>query len=90
MNAPLYSQPGEKEPLWNVVSFVKIVVSVVHLHLQAGAASYWSSHGMPRNKLVIGIPTYGRGWTLTNPSTQFGIESPGNTARTTKYFIKFI
>jgi chitinase len=69
LNAPLYAQPGEKEPLWNV----------------AGSASFWVSHGMERTKIVLGIPTYGRGWTLTNPSTQFGIGAPGNAARTTRY-----
>lgn len=68
LNAPLYAQPGEREPLWNVF----------------GAASYWASHSMPRAKIVIGIPTYGRGWTLTNPSTQFGIGAPGVVAKTTK------
>ncbi|KAI6201364.1 Cht7 [Aphelenchoides besseyi] len=68
MNAPLYAQAGEKEPMWNVV----------------GAATFWADHGMPRQKILVGIPTYGRGWTLTNPSN-YGIGAPGNTARTTKY-----
>ncbi|KAI6215037.1 Cht7 [Aphelenchoides besseyi] len=68
MNAPLYAQAGEKEPMWNVV----------------GAATFWADHGMPRHKILVGIPTYGRGWTLTDPSN-YGIGAPGNTARTTKY-----
>lgn len=30
---------------------------------------------MPKEKLVIGIPAYGRGWTLANPKMDFGIDA---------------
>ncbi|XP_011307804.1 acidic mammalian chitinase-like [Fopius arisanus] len=29
---------------------------------------YWLDRGCPREKLVVGVPTYGRTWTLANPN----------------------
>uniref|UniRef100_A0A5S6Q0U9 Chitin-binding type-2 domain-containing protein n=1 Tax=Trichuris muris TaxID=70415 RepID=A0A5S6Q0U9_TRIMR len=34
----------------------------------AGAAAHWNARGMPRKKIMIGLPTYGRGWLLKNAS----------------------
>lgn len=31
------------------------------------SANYWISKGMPKEKIVIGIPTYGHSYKLTNP-----------------------
>uniref|UniRef100_A0A0K0E589 Chitinase n=1 Tax=Strongyloides stercoralis TaxID=6248 RepID=A0A0K0E589_STRER len=67
-NAPLYPRIGETNTDWNV----------------AGAAHYWAQHGMPKNKIIIGAATYGRGWTLTN-SKEFGVGAAGTKATTTKF-----
>ena len=41
---------------------------------QLYSAQYWVSQGCPREKLVIGLPTYGRSWTLAG--AEHGINAP--------------
>ncbi|CAK5078505.1 unnamed protein product [Meloidogyne enterolobii] len=71
MNAPLYGRATDPPELknWHV----------------SGAANYWFLKGMPKNKIIVGIPTYGRGWTLTHPQDQRGLDAPGSAAKPTKY-----
>jgi GH18 family chitinase len=51
---------------------------VTSLWCQRWAAEYWASLGAPRSKLIIGMATYGRSFTLSNPSTSSGIGAPAS------------
>ena len=53
-NAPLYAPSSDSE--WRKQLSVSF------------AAQMWTKLGAPKEKLVIGMPTYGRSFTLTNPS----------------------
>lgn len=39
--------------------------------LQDWAANYWVKLGVPRHKLIIGMATYGRGFTLANKDQSY-------------------
>lgn len=42
------------------------------------AVQHWQSRGAPASKLILGMPMYGRSWTLANPSqTSLGSPSVG-------------
>ncbi|GIX80513.1 chitotriosidase-1 [Caerostris extrusa] len=53
-NAPLYERPEESEgdKILNVDYAIK----------------YWEKMGAPKNKIILGMGTYGRSFTLANPS----------------------
>jgi chitinase len=64
LNAPLYHRTeqigdGTDDQFWNT----------------AWAAEYWVSRGCPREKLMIGLATYGRCFTLTS-SAENGLPAP--------------
>ncbi|CAO1341949.1 unnamed protein product [Diamesa tonsa] len=53
INAPLYAGSDQNEQL--------------NINVYA-CVNYWISQGCPRKKIIVGIPTYGRSFTLANPS----------------------
>lgn len=57
-NAPLYKS-GASHP-W-----------VGRGHAVANSLNYWMEKGCPAEKIILGIPTYGRGFTLSDPD-QYG------------------
>ncbi|OXU26105.1 hypothetical protein TSAR_016779 [Trichomalopsis sarcophagae] len=62
VNAPLY--PGS----WETDFEKKLNVD--------SCIQYWLSQGAPAEKLVLGVPFYGRGFTLANASQSSGIGAP--------------
>ncbi|KAI4456666.1 chitinase [Holotrichia oblita] len=62
-NAPLYAPSSDSE--W------RKQLSVDH------AANLWVRLGAPKEKLIIGMPTYGRTFTLSN-SKKYGVNSPAS------------
>lgn len=41
------------------------------------SAQYWNNQGMPANKIVIGMATYGQSWTISGAS---GVPPPNTPA----------
>jgi len=62
-NAPLFAPSSDSE--WRKQLSVEF------------AAKMWTRLGTPKEKLVIGMPTYGRSFTLSNPS-QYVVNSPAS------------
>lgn len=42
----------------------------------AGAVDYYERHGVPRDRLVLGVPFYGRGFRVAAPGEQAGLFQP--------------
>ncbi|XP_049270000.1 acidic mammalian chitinase [Rhipicephalus sanguineus] len=53
-NSPLFPRAGEL-PVLNKLNL-------------ASSANLWAELGMPKSKIMVGIPTYGHSWVLANPS----------------------
>uniref|UniRef100_A0A914I6X7 Protein kinase domain-containing protein n=1 Tax=Globodera rostochiensis TaxID=31243 RepID=A0A914I6X7_GLORO len=72
-NAPLFgpkNESDENKKHWNV----------------ADAVNYWISGGMPPAKIVIGIPIFGRGWTLKDSKQRkIAAGTPGSAAKPQRY-----
>lgn len=49
----------------------------MYIFLQDYSAREWVRQGAPKEKLMIGMPTYGRSFTLIN-ETQFDIGAPAS------------
>lgn len=60
LNAPLYSDQSSS------------YLSTLNVNY---SANYWISKGMPREKIVIGVPTYGHSFELFN-SENHGLHAP--------------
>ncbi|KAK6060405.1 chitin binding Peritrophin-A domain protein [Cooperia oncophora] len=69
-NSPLYAREDmrESEKVWNI----------------DWAANHWNEKGMPKEKIIIGIPTYGRGWTLKDKSN-ITVGAEGSPAKITPF-----
>ncbi|XP_054011036.1 chitinase-3-like protein 1 [Hylaeus anthracinus] len=59
LNAPMYASSGSQDPLNNVNA----------------AVLYWLQHGAPGDKINLGIPAYGRSFTLADPNNN-GVGAP--------------
>ncbi|PIO76250.1 glycosyl hydrolase, family 18 [Teladorsagia circumcincta] len=69
-NSPLYAREDmrESEKVWNI----------------DWSANHWHQKGMAKEKIIIGIPTYGRGWTLKDKSN-ITVGAEGSPAKITPY-----
>ncbi|XP_035789048.1 chitinase-3-like protein 1 [Anopheles albimanus] len=61
-NAPLFAGPSDQNDFQRMLN-------VEH------SVSYWLRQGAPANKLLLGVPTYGRTFTLANPQEN-GLRAP--------------
>uniref|UniRef100_A0A182PSY5 chitinase n=1 Tax=Anopheles epiroticus TaxID=199890 RepID=A0A182PSY5_9DIPT len=61
-NAPLFAGPSDQNDFQRILN-------VEH------SVNYWLNQGAPASKLVLGVPAYGRSFTLSNPAVN-GLRAP--------------
>lgn len=76
INVMTYDYHGSWEP--NATGALAALYDpIANVSTDAGINS-WTGAGMPPEKLVMGLPLYGRTWTLVDPATSSGIGAPAN------------
>ncbi|NWY15766.1 CHIA chitinase, partial [Aphelocoma coerulescens] len=73
-HGPWDGSTGENSPLFSSGSTLSPGLDPCWL-LQEYAMNYWKNNGAPAEKLLVGFPTYGKTFTLQNPSNT-GIGAP--------------
>uniref|UniRef100_A0A8C3R1S7 Chitinase acidic n=1 Tax=Cyanoderma ruficeps TaxID=181631 RepID=A0A8C3R1S7_9PASS len=68
-HGPWDGSTGENSPLFSSGSTLSVVSAFGY------AMNYWKNNGAPAQKLLVGFPTYGKTFTLQNPSNN-GIGAP--------------
>lgn len=76
-HSPLYKRPHDQwayEKL-NVVSFIfsKIIRILQHILLKNDGLQLWVNYGCSPKKLIVGIPFYGRTFTLSNSNNNYDL-----------------
>ncbi|KAG8290859.1 Belongs to the glycosyl hydrolase 18 [Homalodisca vitripennis] len=73
-------QTGHNAPLYALSSDSEYFKTLTVLY----AVTMWANKGAPTNKLVVGIPSYGRSYTLVNPANS-SIGAPASAGRPGEY-----
>uniref|UniRef100_A0A5S6QI64 Chitin-binding type-2 domain-containing protein n=1 Tax=Trichuris muris TaxID=70415 RepID=A0A5S6QI64_TRIMR len=73
INSPLFPRKEDSSQfkLWNIQA----------------SSKYWNDKGMPKEKIIIGLATYGRGWTLKD-AAKTAVGAPASGPSTTTEYLR--